>query len=355
MSSITETGDDRGSMRDAVLEIRDVNVTYDMARGRARVLDDVSVEIERGETFAVVGESGSGKSTFGSVLMNAVEEPGITHGSVLYYPEEGSEPIDILGLSGGGLRRVRWEEISMVSQAATNSFNPTISVRRHFEDTFDAHGINVADGLAKTRDILSDLNLDPDRILGSYQHELSGGEKQRAMLGLSLVFEPEVLILDEPTAGLDLLVQRNILSMLYDIKDEYDLTLIFITHDMPIVSGFADRIAIMYAFEFVEFGTAREVLLAPEHPYTRLMLQSNIDPGMSLDDIGTIDGETPDPINVPTGCSFHPRCPIAQDRCEVEDPRLRGEAGSEHRVACFFPDQAVAEIPAPISRSEGKQ
>lgn len=351
MASTFDAETDRTTTENPVLEVRDVRVTYDQARGRARVLDDINVDIARGETFAVVGESGSGKSTFGSMLMDAVEDPGVTTGEVLYHPKERDDPVDVLNLNERELRHLRWEEISIVSQEATNSFNPTISVRRHFRDTFDAHNVDEAEGFERARDILGDFNLDPDRILDAYQDELSGGEKQRAMLALSLVFDPEVLILDEPTAGLDLLVQRNILSILYDIKEEYDLTLVFITHDIPIVAGFADRVGIMYAFDFVEFGTVREVLLSPDHPYTRLMAQANLEPGMSLEEASPIEGETPDPINIPSGCPFHPRCPIADDRCEVEVPDLRAEKGSDHEVACFYPETAHDQISAPVYRT----
>ena len=352
MSQNLQSDTVRTTDRDVVMKVRDARVTFDVARGRARVLDDVDLDIERGETLGIVGESGCGKSTFGSVLMNAVEEPGVLTGDVTYYPED-DEPVDLLDLSDRQLRQVRWEEISMVSQAATSSFNPTISIKRHFTDTFDAHGVDRESGLERAREILRDLQLDPDRIMNAAQHELSGGEKQRALLALSLVFDPEVVILDEPTAGLDLLVQRNILSLLYEIKDDYDLTLVFISHDFPIIAGFADRIAVMYAFDIVEFGQARDVLLEPEHPYTRMMAQANMDLSQELDEVRAIEGEAPDPINVPSGCPFHPRCPISDDRCEVEDPELRAEEGDDHEVACFYPDVAVDRLPVSIEREGG--
>lgn len=337
---------------DTVLEIRNARATFDMARGRARVLDDISVDIRRGETFAIIGESGSGKSTFGSILMGAVEDPGQTSGEVLYYPEQGSDPIDVLELSQRQLRQVRWEEIAMVSQAGSNSFNPAISIRRHFTDTFHAHDVDSGEGLERAREVLRDLGLEPERILDSHQHELSGGEKQRVQLALSLVFDPEVLVLDEPTAGLDLLVQRNILSLLYEIQDTYDLTLVFISHDIPIISGFADRIAVMYAFDFVELGPAHEVLLSPDHPYTRLLAQANLDPDVPIDEIRVIDGDPPDSVNVPLGCSFRPRCPIADKRCEMEEPERRGEQGSDHSVACFYPDRAAEQLPISTDHEE---
>lgn len=352
MSEATTTGTIDGSDEDTILEIRNVEVSYEMARGRARVLDGIDLDIQRGETIAFVGESGSGKTMLASTMMDAVVDPGVTTGEVVYHPEDG-DPIDLLELNGRQLNRVRWEEISMVYQGAMNAFNPTQDIETHFTETFDAHDVDRKSGRERARDLLRELNLDPDRIFDSYQHELSGGEKQRVLLALSLVFDPEVLILDEPTAALDILMQRNILSILYDIQERYDLTMVFITHDMPVVSGFADRIAVLYAFQVVELGDAREVLLDPEHPYTRLMLRSTLDLSTPVDAVRTIEGKTPDPINVPSGCRFHPRCPAADDRCEVEDPKLRGETGSGHEVACFYPDVGKERIP--VSLEEGEQ
>lgn len=350
MSETMET-DLAGSVDpDTVIEVRDVQVTFEMSRGRARVLDDVSIEIKRGETFGIIGESGCGKSMFASTLMNAVVDPGIVTGEIIYYPEEG-EPVNLLDVSDRRLNRLRWEEIAIASQGALDAFNPTLSIRKHFEETFDAHDVDRDEGLERAREILRELNLNPERILDSHQHELSGGEKQRSLLALSLVFNPEVLILDEPTAALDLVTQRNILTLLYEIKDEYDLTVIFISHDIPTISGFTDRLAVMYAFEFVEIGEAREVLLNPEHPYTRLMLRSTLDLTTPVDQALTIEGTTPDSINLPEGCPFHPRCPAADDRCSVEEPNLRAEEEGDHEVACFYPEVGAERIP--VSLSEG--
>jgi len=354
MSETIQSSPDGPATGDTVLEVRDAEVTYDMARGRARVLNNVSLDVERGETIGIVGESGSGKSMFASTMMNAVVDPGVVTGEIIYHPPEG-DPINLLELSDRQLKRVRWEEISMVYQGAMNAFNPTQNIRAHFTETFDAHDVDRADGLEQAREIIADLNLDPDRVLDAYQHELSGGEKQRALLALSLVFNPEVLILDEPTAALDLLMQRNILSLLYEIKDEYDLTLVFISHDIPVVSGFADRLAVMYAFNIVELGEARELLLEPEHPYTRLMLRATLDLSTPVDETRTIPGDTPDPINVPSGCPFNPRCPVAEDRCEVEEPELRAEEGGDHEVSCFYPDTAVDRIPISLFEEDGDE
>jgi len=318
-----------------------------MARGRARVLDNVSVDIKRGETFGIVGESGCGKSMFGSTFLNAVRDPGLLTGEIRYYPSDG-DPIDLLELSTKQLRHVRWNDISIMYQGAMNAFNPTQNIRTHFRETFTAHNVDKEEGMEHARELLRKVNLDPDRVLDVHQHELSGGEKQRVLLALALVLEPEILILDEPTAALDLITQRSILYLLFDLKEEYDLTLVFISHDMPIVSAMADRVAVMYAFDIVELGTARELLKNPEHPYTRSMLRSTLTLSQPVEEAETIPGETPDPINVPPGCPFHPRCPISDDRCEIEEPDLQASEDSSHRVACFYPDRALNEMPVPI-------
>lgn len=337
---------------DNIMEIRNARVTFDMDRGRARVLNDIDLDVHRGEILGIVGESGSGKSTLGASLMDAVEDPGMLSGEILYYPEEGGDPISVTELTKRQLNYFRWEEIAVVSQASGNSFNPTITVKRHFIDTFEAHNVDKEVGLEDARERLRELQLDPDRILDSYQHELSGGEKQRAMIALSMVFDPDVLILDEATVGLDLFVQRTILRLLKDINEEYGITMIFITHDIPILAGLADRLAVMYAFNIVELGSVRDVLLSPQHPYTRLLAQSSLNMTIPIDEVRSLEGEPPDPINVPSGCPFHPRCPIADDRCTVEEVERRSEDDSDHEVACFYPDVATDRIP--VSIEEGR-
>lgn len=353
MSQTIDSGVTERARDDVVLEVRDIEVTYEMARGRARVLDNISIDIMRGETLAILGESGSGKTMFGSTLMNAVKEPGVVTGEVIYHPEDG-EPIDILSASDRQINLLRWEEIALAYQGTGEAFNPSQNMRAHFRETLDAHDVDREQGMEKATELLRTLNLDPDRVLDSHRHELSGGEKQRVMIALSLVFDPEVLILDEPTAALDVIMERNILSLLADIREEYDITLVVITHDIPIAAAFADRIALMYAFDIVELGQVDDVLLHPDHPYMRLMSQSTLDLEMPLDQVATIEGDTPDPINVPSGCSFHPICPIADDRCEVEEPELRSEDGSDHEVACFYPDLATERIPLSLSEEEGE-
>ncbi|MEY7848523.1 ABC transporter ATP-binding protein [Natrarchaeobius sp. A-rgal3] len=331
------------SANDPILTVRDANVRFEMDKGVSKVLNDVTIDIERGETLGVVGESGSGKSMFADAMLDAVVDPGILTGEITYYPE-GGDPIDVLNLEPWELREVRWEHISMVFQGAMSAFNPTMTIGEHFEETLDAHNWDKGEGLERAQQLFSDLHLDPERMLSSFPHELSGGQKQRALIALSLILEPEVLVMDEPTAALDLLMQRSILNLLYDIRDKYDLTLVFISHDLPIVSGFADRLAVLYAFEFVEVGGANEILGNASHPYTRALLKSTPNLEISLEEMRPIEGESPDPVSHPRGCSYHPRCPLGDDRCTVDDPEFT-EVSASHEVRCHYWERADEAVP----------
>ncbi|QPV62818.1 ABC transporter ATP-binding protein [Halosimplex litoreum] len=355
----TTEGDDPDD--DIVMSVDDARVQFGMSRGQAWVLNDVSLDVRREEILAVVGESGSGKSMFAAALMDAVEDPGHLSGDVTYYPREdesdetpsadqigsydavGDDSIDVLGMSEGELDNFRWEEVSMVFQGAMNSFNPTMKIKGHFHETIQAHNAVLDERMEHVRNLFEALHLDPDRVMNAYPHELSGGMKQRALIALALVLEPEVLVMDEPTAALDLLMQRSIISMLRELRDEFELTIVFITHDLPLVAGLSDRIGVMYSFEFIEVGDTRSLLKDAAHPYTRALLRSVPSIESDIDEMEPIEGARPDPVNIPTGCSFHPRCPVADDRCEIEDPDLVS-VGDDHQTACFYSDQARNEL-----------
>nr|WP_223302077.1 ABC transporter ATP-binding protein [Haladaptatus sp. R4] len=343
------------------MEMRGANVSFDMDRGESRVLHDVDLDIYRDEIIGIVGESGSGKSMLASALLDAVVKPGELSGSITYHPEEG-DTIDILDLTENQLKRLRWEEIAMVFQGAQSSFNPTISIRTHFEETMRAHDYNIEKGMDNAHELLSDLYLQPDRVLDCYPHELSGGMKQRVLIALSLVLEPSVLVMDEPTAALDLLMQRSILQLIENLQQKYDLTVIFITHDLPLVAGLADRLAVMYAFELVEIGSADELIRHPSHPYTRALLRAVPNLEIPLSEMSPIEGSAPDPVNVPRGCSYHPRCPLADAQCTDMAPSF-DTVTDEHQAACFHWEEAESEIPLAyegdraeeISNYEGEQ
>jgi oligopeptide/dipeptide ABC transporter ATP-binding protein len=341
------SGDRNKSVTDPVLSIRDVSVTYSMDRGESRVLDNVSIDIQRGEALGIVGESGSGKSMFASSLIDAVEDPGVVDGNVIYHPAEGS-PVDVLSLNDEELRGLRWEEIAMVMQAAQSGFNPTMSIRGHFVETIKAHGDDLDERMAYGRELLSDMYMDPDRVLDSYPKDLSGGMKQRALIALGLVLEPAILILDEPTGALDLLMQRSIVALLKQLQEKYEWTMLFITHDLPLISDISDRLAVMYAYQIAELRETEALLNDPAHPYTRALLTAVPNIYADYETMTPIAGSSPDPVNVPDGCSYHPRCPIAQEECKQREPELTDEGGDgSSKVRCFYPEKSRNEIQGP--------
>ena len=290
---------------------------------------------------------------FASSLLDAVVEPGILTGEITYHPDPG-ESIDLLGLSDRELKQFRWEQVSMVFQGAMSSFNPTKRIRGHFIETIRAHDMDEEAGMERARESLADLYLDADRVLGSYPHELSGGMKQRALIALSLVLEPQVLVMDEPTAALDLLMQRSILRLLQEIKRKYNLTIVFITHDLPLVAELSDRLAVMYAFEFIEIGATEEILSDAAHPYTRALLNATPNIDASADEMQPIEGSSPDPVNVPQGCSYHPRCPLADERCIEVDPDYYS-VSDHHASKCHHWEETAETIPLSGKPTEESQ
>jgi len=340
---------------DVIFQARDVSVTFGSGEDRSKVLHDVNFDVRRGETLGIVGESGSGKSMFATSLMHAVEEPGRVSGDVTYYPGDRDEPFRVLEMNDEELKEeIRWTRIASVVQSAQSAFNPTMTIEDHFLETFNTHDVNEAEGLERAHKVCEDLYLNPEQVFPSYPHELSGGMKQRAMIALAVVLDPEVLILDEPTAALDLLMQRAIVTLLQEIKEKYELTMLFVTHDLNLVSLIADRIGVMYAFEFAEVGPVTEIMSNPSHPYTRGLLNSAPNVSAPIESMSGIPGTAPNPKRIPEGCSYQQRCPIAEERCEREDPMLRNVEETElpyeersptgHTAACFYPERSRREV-----------
>jgi peptide/nickel transport system ATP-binding protein len=340
-----DVADPIAAVDDPVVEVRDANIAFDMDRGRSVVLDSASLGIERQEILGIVWESGSGKSMFASALLNAVPEPGVPRGEITYYPPEG-DPVDVLGLDEEELTEFRWEDVSLVFPGAMGSFNPVQTIDAHFRETLAAHGYPVEPGMERARELIADLYMEPSRVLDSYPHELSGGMRQRALIALSLLLDPDVLVMDEPTSALDLLMQRSIIGLIEEIKETYDLTILFISHNLPLVTTLADRIGVMYAFEFVELSQTEDILENPAHPYTRALLKSTPDLETPLDEIDSIDGNRPDPANTPSGCSYHPRCPLADAVCETDNPGA-STVEDDHQVRCHFWEDAADAVPFP--------
>ena len=316
-----------------LLKAIDLTVAYKMPRGISRVVDKAYFYAHKGEVLGLIGESGSGKTMLASAIMRVIPPPGVITGKILFRSRS-LGVVDILKLPQDKLRRIRWKEIAMVFQGAMNAFNPTLKIKEHFLDTAKAHGWHdTHEILEKAHKLLEMVRLEPERVLNSYPHELSGGMKQRALIALSLLLDPHLLILDEPTSALDTISQRAVLDVLKDVYNKFKLSMIFITHDVPIVAGLAHRVAIMYAFKVIEIGPIDRVFKNPQHPYTAGLLSSIPTLEVDVEKIKPIPGRRPDPINPPPGCRFHPRCPYADEKCRKIEPKLV-EVEPEHYVMC---------------------
>jgi peptide/nickel transport system ATP-binding protein len=251
-----------------VLSVRGLSVEYRARRGGVKAVRNVDFDLYKGESLALIGESGCGKTTLATALVRLlVRMATISEGEVLYHRD--GKTVDVLALNEGGMRHFRWKECAMVFQGALNAFNPVLTIARQFQDTAQAHGLNdKAEIDRRSRDLLRKVQLDPDRVLPSYPFELSGGMRQRVLMALALLLEPQVIILDEPTTALDILTQRNIIDMLNGLRKELGFTLLFVSHDLAMAAELADRVATMYAGRIIELGDVYDIFNAPRHPYT---------------------------------------------------------------------------------------
>lgn len=313
-----------------LLEIRDLCVDYLTSAGTKRAVDTVSFDIDQGEVLGLAGESGSGKSTIAQAILRILRPPGVVaSGRVLW---NGS---DVLGMDAETLRSFRWEQIAMVFQSAMSSLNPVMTIGDQIADTLRAHGVRDR-GLISTRisELLELVGIEQARV-SAYPHQLSGGMRQRAVIAISLALNPRLLIMDEPTTALDVVVQRSIMEEIRELKDRLDFSILFITHDLSLLGEFSDRIAIMYAGAIVELAPARDVLESPQHPYTVGLMSSFPTLFGPRDRLVGIPGSPPDLLALPTGCRFNPRCPRAFDPCPVVEPALL-PTDDEREVACHL-------------------
>jgi peptide/nickel transport system ATP-binding protein len=338
------------------LSVRDLTIEYKARRGQVRAIRNVSFDVQRGEALALIGESGSGKTTLGLGIVQLLPAAAaIGGGAITYrrYPAKTFEvsetskvsprEIDVLGLKGGDLRRFRWQECAMVFQSALNALNPVLRISEQFGDTARAHAYLQGRALRERAEhLLTLVRLDPERVWRSFPHELSGGMRQRVLIALSLLLEPQLLILDEPTTALDILTQRNIMDVLKELRARLDFSLIFISHDLSLAAELADRVATVYAGKIVEIGEVFTIFQNPHHPYTIGLIRAVPTLASDRADLTSIPGSPPDLIDMPTGCKFHPRCPLADDTCKQAEPDL-AETGAGHKVACWKWREARAE------------
>ncbi|MGL5676131.1 MAG: ABC transporter ATP-binding protein [Cellulosilyticaceae bacterium] len=318
-------------MKNNIIEFKDVTVDFMLTRGVLRASNQVSLNIREGEIIGLVGESGSGKTTLASTALKIVSRPGeITNGEILY---KGN---NILKMSENELNQFRWQDVAMVFQAAQNSMNPIITIKEHFIETVAAHNKNYKEEevVAKATQLLEFVRLNPERVLDSYPHQLSGGMKQRTIIALSLILDPKVLILDEPTTALDVITQAYIFDILKEIHEQMNITMIMSTHDVAVIGSMADRIAVMYAGQVVEIGTVHDIFEKPQHPYTKGLITAT--PSLT-DDVTkrkAIKGNPPNLINRPEGCQFAPRCEFKTAECEKQPIGLVA-FNEEHHVRCI--------------------
>ncbi|MGY4908457.1 ABC transporter ATP-binding protein [Micromonospora aurantiaca (nom. illeg.)] len=310
-------------MSDQVLEIRGLCVDYGVGADAVRAVRDVDLTLHRGEVLGLAGESGSGKSTLAYGLTRLLPPPGVVSGGqVIYHPADGP-PVDVLTLSPAKLREFRWAETSIVFQGATNSLNPVHRVSTQLLDVIRAHEpkSTAASRSARAKDLLRLVGISADR-LDSYPHQLSGGMRQRVMIAMALALEPQVVIMDEPTTALDVVMQRQILGQLAELRERLGFAVLFITHDLSLLVEFSDRIAIMYGGRIVEEAPAARLYAEPLHPYTEGLLHSFPALHGPRRELTGIPGSPPDLRAMPSGCAFHPRCPKAFDGCDEQVPVL---------------------------------
>jgi peptide/nickel transport system ATP-binding protein len=314
-------------MSEPLLRVRDLRVDFLLpGKGSVRAVDGISFDLHPGEILGLAGESGSGKSTLALAILRLLPAPGvITGGSVMF---DGTELLD---LDDEGLRKRRWRDIALVPQAAMNALNPVLTLEQQFADTIRAHETATkAQIKARAAEMMQKVDLDPT-YLRSYPHQLSGGMRQRAIIALALTLNPKLLIMDEPTTALDVVVQRAILSRIKSLRDELGFSVLFITHDLPVMLALADRIGVLYSARLCEMADVQTMATSARHPYTRGLLKAfpSLHGG---DDVASIPGSPPSLQNVPTGCRYRPRCPEAGPDCEQTPPLI--QLGEAHVAAC---------------------
>lgn len=317
--------------RQPLVQVRDLSVRYRTRLGRVSAVDRVSFDIFRGEILGLVGESGCGKSTLGKALMRMLFPPTEILGEIIF------DGVDVMAYNENRLRDFRGRRVSMIFQDPMTSLNPVQRVDEHIVEAIQVHERDTPkpDALERVRSLVERLGIQ-SRRLADYPHQLSGGMRQRVMIGLGLVLNAELIIADEATTSLDVIVEAQLLDQLREIRDEFGVTILAITHNIALVAELCDRVAVMYAGKMVEIGSVFDVFDKPLHPYTQGLLQSV--PNIKLDEreeLYKMAGEPPNLTHPPSGCRFHPRCPHAMPICSRLEPALQ-EAVTGHLVHCWL-------------------
>jgi peptide/nickel transport system ATP-binding protein len=310
-----------------LLEVRNLKVYFYTKRGIVKAVDDVNLYLDKGEIIGLAGESGSGKSTIGYAIMRLLPFPGKIEGGEILFKGE-----NILKLDEETFRKnYRWKKIAMVFQGSMSGFTPVFKIRDQIIEVLRIHGW-TGDYDKRVEELFKMVNMDP-QLAEKYPHELSGGQKQRAFIAMALALNPEILIADEPTTALDVMVQEHILNLLKKLRKELNLSIIFITHDLALLSEISDRDYMLYAGKVMESGPSEVIFKKPRHPYTSLLVESIAT--LDKDIIKGIPGSMPDLSNPPVGCRFNTRCPFARDICFKEEPKMKAFSDGDE-VACWL-------------------
>jgi peptide/nickel transport system ATP-binding protein len=326
-----------------ILSVRDLGVSYQTQGGAVPAVRGISFDIGRGEVLGLAGESGCGKSTVANAILRLLPQGTKVDGMVVLGGN------DVLAMRPGRLRAVRWTEASVVFQGAMHALNPVQRIGDQIAEAMVIHGqASEREARVRAGSLLEQVGL-PPRRLNDYPHELSGGQKQRVMIAMALACGPRLVIADEPTTALDVMVQAQVLKLLKSLQRELGLAMLFITHDLSVLVEVADRLAIMYAGKIVEEGPSREVFDDPAHPYTRALAAAfpSIGDARFRRNPSGLGGDPPDPQAIPSGCPFHPRCPVAFDACPTIVPDLY-RAGDGRRAACLLVEGALVDAPGAV-------
>ncbi|MCI0710236.1 MAG: ABC transporter ATP-binding protein [Chloroflexi bacterium] len=339
-------------MPDILLEVKDLHVNFFLTEGTVKAVNGVSFKIERGKTLGIVGESGCGKSVMARAILNMVRPPGrIVSGEINYYSQPDSPPINIASLNRNSaqVRRIRWGEIAMIFQEPMTSLSPVHTISNQMIEPIQLH-LNLSKQAAKNHavELLARVGLpNPEQLLTRYRHELSGGMRQRVMIAMALSCNPKLLIADEPTTAVDVTTQAQILNLMRGLQDEFGMAIMFITHALGVIAEIADDVVVMYLGEEVEVADVDTIFHDPSHPYTQALLRSIPRPDMKLKRLETIKGNVPDPMHLPQGCKYHPRCRYyIPTRC-ANPPFER--VSSEHRARCARIHDIKEQLSEPTS------
>ena len=320
-------------MAEPLLEVLDLTVDYLTDTADVRAVNGVSFTVEPGEFLGIVGESGCGKTTLLFAVAQLLSPPGeVTGGSVVF------RGTDMVRVSPGELRAMRWLDYSVVMQSAMNALNPMKSIGAQFKDTLEAHGDSSAQEIRqRSAEVLALVGIDAAH-LKSYPHQLSGGMRQRAMIAMALLFTPQLVIMDEPTSALDVVAQRSLMNKVKDLQRRLGFAIVFVTHDMSVVSRYADRVMVMYAGQVAEAASTEAIFDRPLHPYTRGLMNAFPSIGGPRRELAGIPGAPPDLARPPSGCRFHPRCPEVMPACLTREPELYAIGGAEVRCLLYAED-----------------